>query len=297
MKRAFVAALGLLSLLFAPVAEAAASNSAVKHVRVNGISIGYRIVGSGPPLVMIPGFAFTMAEWDPRLVGALANHHRVVLFDNRGVASTTDTPHNRLTISEMASDTAGLIGALHLRRPEVLGWSMGGYIAQDLALRHPSLVRALTLASTDAGGANAIQPAPKVIKELRHASRSQLLALLFPRSKLAAAKAWEKRIGEQAARLHFPQSYFTPSARIVAQQFRAAGLGWEAPGHGSYGRLPRLRIRTLIMAGRDDVIVPPRNSLLLHARIAHSRLVRYSDAGHAFLFQDPLAVARAIRAL
>ncbi len=289
-----MAAIGVASLLIAPAGAAAANPSVVKHVRVNGISIGYRTVGSGPPLVMIPGFAFTMAEWDPRLVNALAKHHRVVLFDNRGVATSTDTPHNRLTIAEMATDTAGLIQALHLGRPEVLGRSMGGYIAQELALRKPLLVSSLVLASTDTGGARAIQPSRKVIRELEHASPSQLLALLFPHAKLWAANAWEARIGQQAARLHFPKSYFTPSAKIIAQQFQAAGQGWEAPGHGSYARLPKLRIRTLIMAGLQDVIVPARNALILHARIAHSALVRYRDAGHAFLFQDPLAVARRI---
>lgn len=297
MKRVILAAVGLLSLLAVPAGAAAASNSVVKHVRVNGISIGYRIVGSGPPLVMIPGFAFTMAEWDPRLVNTLAKHHRVVLFDNRGVATSTDTPHNRLSIDEMASDTAGLIKALRLRRAEVLGWSMGGYIAQELALRKPSLVSSLVLASADTGGAKAIRPSPKVIKELQHASQTQLLALLFPRGKMSAARAWEARIGLQAVRLHFPHSYFRASSRIIAQQFRAAGPGWEAPGHGSYARLPKLRIPTLIMAGRDDVIVPARNALILHSRIVHSRLVRYRDAGHAFLFQEPLAVARRITAL
>ncbi len=296
MKRVILAAVSLLSLLIAPAGAAAASNSVVKHARVNGISIGYRVVGSGPPLVMIPGFAFTMAEWDPRLVGALAKHHRVVLFDNRGVATSTDTPHNRLTIGEMASDTAGLIKALRLRRAEVLGWSMGGYIAQELALRRPSLVSRLVLASTDGGGAKAIKPSPKVIKELQHATGKKLLALLFPRDRMSAAFAWEARVGQQAARLHFPNSYFTPSTKIIVQQFRAAGPGWEAARHGSYARLPRLRVRTLIMAGLDDVIVPPRNALILHSRIVRSRLVRYRDAGHAFLFQDPLAVARRVTA-
>jgi pimeloyl-ACP methyl ester carboxylesterase len=125
-------------------------------------------------------------------------------------------------------------------------------------------------------------------------ARFPVAAAGAPLSALEALGRWEARIGQQARRLHFPQSYFTPSAKIVAQQFQAAGEGWEAPGHGSYARLPKLRIRTLIMAGLQDVIVPARNALILHARIAHSALVRYRDAGHAFLFQEPLAVARRV---
>jgi pimeloyl-ACP methyl ester carboxylesterase len=291
-RRLFLALAGALGLLCLPAASAAASRSVVKHVRVNGISIGYRTVGSGRPLVLIPGFAFTMAEWDPKLVAALAKRHRVVLFDNRGVATSTDTQGNVLSIDEMAGDTARLIGALHLGRSDVLGWSMGGYIAQKLALGHPGSVRRLVLASTDFGGSRAIQPSAKVIRELQHAhSFSQLLALLFPRSELAAGRAWESRIGVQDARLHLPKSSFTVSATIVKQQFNAAGPGWESSGHGSYSQLPQLRLPTLIAAGNQDLIVPARNATLLHGRIRNSKLVVYRGAGHAFLFQSPLTVA------
>ena len=282
------------ALLVAVPAAGAASPPVVKHVRVNGISIGYRVVGSGRPLVLIPGFAFTMAEWDPRLVGALSAKHRVVLFDNRGVATTTDTPRNVLSIDEMATDTAGLIRALHLGRPDIFGWSMGGYVAQELAIRNPGLVRRLILASTDFGGSKAIQPSKKVIYELEHANQSQLLGLLFPPKAIAAGNAWEARIGAQYARLKLPKDSFTTSQRIIRQQFAAAGPGWEARGKGSYNQLPRLRRPTLIAAGNQDVIVPPRNSRLLRGRIHGSSLTIYAGAGHAFLFQSPLAVGRRV---
>jgi pimeloyl-ACP methyl ester carboxylesterase len=283
--------LGLL--LSAPAAQAARSGSVVRHVRVNGVRLGYRTVGSGAPLIMIPGFAFTMAEWDPKLIHALAAHHRVVLFDNRGVATSTDS-RNRLTIAEMANDTVGLVRALNLGRVDVLGWSMGGYIAQQLALRHPAMVRRLLLASTGPGSIRAIQPSAIVINELQHASQAQLVRLLFPRTGLSAARAWQMRIGEQAAQLHFTRIDFNVSPLIVSQQFLAAGPGWDSRGHGAYDRLPKLRIPTLIMAGVDDLIVPVGNARLLQQRIRHSTLVRYRDAGHAFLFQEPLVVSRRV---
>jgi pimeloyl-ACP methyl ester carboxylesterase len=286
--------LALVAMLaLAPAAGAAASP--VKHVRANGISIGYRIVGSGRPIVLIPGFAFTMAEWDPKLVGALSARHRVVLFDNRGVATTTDTRRNVLTIDEMASDTAGLIRALHLGRPDVLGWSMGGYVAQELAIHHPGQVRRLILASTDFGGIGAIRPSNKVVHDLEHANTTQqLLPLLFPPKAQAAGNAWYNRIGVQWAELHLGKDAFKTSARILRQQVNAAGPGWEARGKGSYNQLPGLRMPTLITAGARDVIVPPRNSRMLHGRIRGSRLTMYAGAGHAFLFQSPLAFGRRV---
>jgi pimeloyl-ACP methyl ester carboxylesterase len=172
---------------------------------------------------------------------------------------------------------------------------MGGYIAQELAIKHPSQVRRLVLTSTDFGGGNAIRPSAKVVNELEHAKQpKQLLPLLFPRKALAAGNAWDDRIGEQYVELNLPKDSFTTSARILRQQVNAAGPGWEAHGKGSYNRLARLRLPTMIAAGNQDVIVPPRNSRLLHGRIRNSALTIYAGAGHAFLFQSPLAVGRRV---
>lgn len=282
----------LLGALLVPMASdaTAARGSVVKHVRVDGIRIGYRIVGHGRPLVLIPGFGFTMAEWDPKLVAALSRRHRVVLFDNRGVATSTNSRGNVISIDEMAGDTWGLIGALHLGQTDVLGWSMGGYIAQELALEHSSVVRRLILASTDFGGSKAIRPSRKVIRILNHGTPTQLLDLLFPRTARAALHAWKQRIGIQYARLHLPKSSFNVSRPTLGQQGRAAKF-WEHRGHGSYGQLPGLRIPTLVAAGNQDVIVPPRNATMLLNRIQGSALLLYAGAGHAFLFQNPSAVA------
>lgn len=278
----------LVALLVAPIAGA---TPVVRHARVNGVSLGYRIVGRGRPLVLIPGYAFTMFDWDPRFVAALSARHRVVLFDNRGVATST-TRGNRVTIAQMASDTAGLIRALRLRRPDVLGWSMGGYIAQDLALEHPRMVGRLALASTDFGGSRAIRPQPWVLKDLENPRK--ILDVLFPRRAMSAGAAWEARIYRQAQQLGVVQ-YLQASGRIVGEQVKAAA-GWESPGRGSYARLPGLRAATLIAAGVQDVVVPVGNARMLYARIARSKLTLFGGAGHAFLFQDPLAVARRINA-
>jgi pimeloyl-ACP methyl ester carboxylesterase len=131
--------------------------SPVRHVTINGAPFGYRTIGHGPPLVMIMGFTGTMAEWDPALIERLSARYRVILFDNRGVAESADASVAGLTIESMARDTARLISELTARgKAHVLGWSMGSYIGEELALRHPSRLRRLVLAGSDPGSPRAI---------------------------------------------------------------------------------------------------------------------------------------------
>jgi pimeloyl-ACP methyl ester carboxylesterase len=103
-------------------------------------TVGYRVIGSGPPLILIMGYAGTMETWEPQFVDTLAKRNRVVIFDNAGIGSTQALA-SPLTIDAMADQTSALIDALGLGRPDVLGWSMGGMIAQALAVLHPDQVR------------------------------------------------------------------------------------------------------------------------------------------------------------
>ena len=119
-------------------------------------AVGYRVLGSGPPVVLIMGYGGTMEAWDPEFVDALSQHHRVVIFDNAGIGDTSSlsTP---LTIDAMANQTSALIDTLGLGKPDVLGWSMGGMIAQALAVEHPSQVGRLVLCATFPG-TGAVEP-------------------------------------------------------------------------------------------------------------------------------------------
>jgi pimeloyl-ACP methyl ester carboxylesterase len=200
------AALLAALIMGAAVAPASAASppfrpSPLKHVRANGISIGYRTIGSGPPLVMIMGFSGTLYVWDPGLLARLAQRHKVIVFDNRGVL-TSSRGRGRLTIALMADDTAALIRALHLGKADVLGWSMGGNIALMLALRHPDRIRRLILAATDPGGPHAVQPKdPLVIRVLNdpNATTSQTLRIIFPQT--TAGKAASNCLRGPAAHL------------------------------------------------------------------------------------------------
>jgi pimeloyl-ACP methyl ester carboxylesterase len=210
----------VIAVSAAPSQAATASASGlgpVKHVQVGKISVGYRTGGSGPPLVLIPGFALTMAEWDPALLQELSEHHRVIVFDNRGVATSSDSPGNRLTIEQMADDTNGLIKKLGFKSVHVLGWSMGGYIAQELVLRHPASVRRLVLAATDPGGPKAVQPSAKVLAILTNPNSTQdeFLTILFPPNELSAGGRWYRRIGMET---DLTPDSFTITPEIIEKQ-------------------------------------------------------------------------------
>jgi pimeloyl-ACP methyl ester carboxylesterase len=280
----------LLALIASTATATAAANpvvfSAVRHIRVGDISVGYRTIGAGPALVMIMGFGGTMAEWDPALLAALGRRHRVIVFDNRGVATSTNSPGNRLTIAEMADDTARLIGRLGMRRADVLGWSMGSFIAQELVLRHPSVVRRLILSGADPGSPKAVQPSAAINRILNNPNTTpkQLIKILFPRNQQRAAMAYLLRVIKQQGLL--PNS-FTVSKRIFHAQVVAEGPLWYCHGCGSYDRLPTIKLKTLVADGSDDLLEPPPNSRIIARRIPGARLRLFPDAGHAFMFQYP----------
>ena len=267
--------------------------SPLRHVRVGDISVGYRTIGSGRPLVLITGYAATLYIWDPGLLTLLAEQRRVIVFDNRGVL-TTSRGRGRLTIERMADDAGGLIRALGYRRADVLGWSMGGNIAQELALRHPNRVRRLVLAATDPGSSRAIQPRSPLARRILNdpnPTSQELLRALFPASKQAAANAYVRRL------LLWPgvqPSDFNASPQIARAQSVAEGRRWLCRTCGAYARLPGLRARTLVADGRRDILEPPGNSRIIARRIPRARLTLYGAAGHAFLFQRRVDFARRV---
>jgi pimeloyl-ACP methyl ester carboxylesterase len=289
MRAKLCAAVATIAALAAgPASTAAAAStvvwSPVLHVQVGRVSIGYRVIGSGPPLVMIMGFGGTMAEWDPAVLSAMGTRRTVIVFDNRGVATSTDTPGNRLTIDQMADDTARLIGRLHYRRVDVLGWSMGSFIAQKLVLRHPQVVRRLILSGPDPGSPIAVQASARVNRILANPNTTpaQLIPLLFPHNQQQAGFDYIHRVGAQPGLL--PNS-FTVTKQILAAQNVAGGRLWYCRGCGAYARLPSISKPTLVADGSEDIVEPTPNSRIIAARIPGAKLRLFRDAGHAFMFQ------------
>lgn len=259
------------------VSVASVTRAPIRAARVPWGRIGYRSVGHGSPLVLIMGLAGNVDDWPPSLIAGLAQRHRVIVFDNEGIGLTTLRP-GVLTITRMSEDTVSLIAALHLRRPDVMGWSMGGFIAQALAARHPSAIAKLVLSATAPGTGKGVLPSAPVIGALSNGGQGALRYLFPPDDQAKFAAAYVKEITS------YPHFYLTP-ARIVTLQLQASSR-WLAGGDAAGRRVGRLRLPTLIGDGRDDVILPTANSVRLTHLIRGSRLKLYADAGHGFVFQN-----------
>jgi pimeloyl-ACP methyl ester carboxylesterase len=239
--------------------------------------VGYRSVGTGTPLVMVMGFGGTMQAWDPRFVAALAQHHRVIIFDNAGIGLTSALP-GPLTISAMAAQTSDLITALHLDHPVVLGWSMGGMIAQALAVTHPNQVSRLVLCATFPGTAGDALPVPSNQNGAESGNPAAVLAELFPTDQAPARDAYVRAILGYPTLGSVPKATMTAQLHALTQWWQGADpAGPEAAG---------LTVPTLVADGTDDVLDPVANDRTLARLIKGSQLVLYPDAGHAFLFQD-----------
>jgi pimeloyl-ACP methyl ester carboxylesterase len=240
--------------------------------------VGYREVGTGSPVLLITGLSASMDDWQPDFVARLAAAgHTVVVFDNAGVGQTAALP-SPLTITAMANQTSALISALRLGRPAVLGWSMGGMIAQALAVLHPAQVSKLILAATQPGTGNALPVPAAAAAAVVSGNPAAVLSVLFPPGATVAAQAYAIGI------LRYPGFYQAPSA-IVADQ-AAAVQQWIAGQDPAGRKLGDIRIPTLVADGTLDRLDPVANDRALAATVPGARLILYPGAGHAFLFQD-----------
>lgn len=257
----------------------------MKTVPVGDITIACKEVGSGEPLILIMGYASTMDLWDTRLVNELAKQYRVIVFDNRGMGHSTSSDRE-YTIHLFADDTAGLMDALGIKKAHVMGWSMGTFVAQELTLNYPEKVDKLILYAGTPGITEAIPPAPKDITALTNMTGTdrergeRLFWELFP-------PAWLKENPDPSK--YFPRvTEMSPPANIMRQD--AAIQTWN----GTYSRLPAIQQPLLLIAGEQDVIAPPGNSLLIAEQVPQSWVVRIRDGGHGLMYQFPDKLARIV---
>jgi pimeloyl-ACP methyl ester carboxylesterase len=239
-------------------------------------TVGYREIGHGAPIVLIMGLDGTMDSWSPSFVDALAANHLVIVFDNAGVGKTAPLPD--LSVPAMAGQTSALISALGLVRPAVFGWSMGGMIAQALAVLHPSQVGKLVLAATQAGTGKAAPVPPAAQAALLSGGVLAILSVLFPRGHAAAARAYALSL------LQYPGLYGV-TAPVRAAQVSAVE-GWLA-GHDQAGHeVGAIAAPTLVADGTLDALDPVANAHQLASLVPRAQLALYPGAGHAFWSQD-----------
>src|SRR4051794_8667527 len=236
----------LVALACAPSADAVtAATAPTKTVKVGKLRLGYRSIGKGRPVVFIQGLGGSMDGWDPTFLDKLAARgHRVVVFDNEGIGRSTTLP-GKLTIRRMGDDAAGLIRVLKLRRPDVVGWSMGGMIAQSLAVRHPTSLHRLVLLATAPGDGRSTAPAADALSVLTSTSPDPLavLGLLFPPDQAAARDHY---VADIALRKNLSP---TAPAIVTGRQLVAATT-WTTGGDRDGHHVSRLRLPVLVGGGQ-----------------------------------------------
>lgn len=240
---------------------------------------------------MLTGTGSTMAEWDPALLRLLAHDHRLVLLDYPGVGLSGPW-RGRRSFDGLAHSIARFMAATGLRRANVLGWSMGGFVAQRLAIEHPGRVERLVLAGTNAGGACAMlgnrrsqevdsDPDPPLAAVLRQ---------LYPPRRQAEGWRFLERLERASRRGEIPDDFSVAPATVRAQV--AAEDPWLRSGRNCR-QLGSLAAPTLVTGGRSDPVTPAINMRRIAARIPAARLHLFPGA-HAFLFQERRAFARVL---
>lgn len=259
----------------------------VQTVDVRGTRIAWYERGDGPPLVMLMGTGSTMAEWDPALLDLLSEHHRLVLVDYPGLGRSG--PWRGESFDDLAGTISGFMDAIDVDHANVLGWSMGGFVAQRLAIDHPDRVDALILAGTNPGGRRAVLGGPEVqeLDSKPDPTEDDTLSELYPPDQKAEGRRFLRRLETASAAGDIPDDFDVP-ARTVARQV-AAEDPWLSSDE-NHRQLRRIESPTLVAAGRQDPVTPPENMRIIAGQIPDAHLQTFAGA-HAFLFQDRVRFA------
>jgi 3-oxoadipate enol-lactonase len=243
----------------------------------DGTKIAWAEQGEGPPLLLIQGLGYAGSwGWGP-VLEPLARTFRVISFDNRGIGGS-DRPPGPYSARLMSEDAVAILDAAAVERTHVLGASLGGMVAQELALEWPQRVDHLVLACTTAGGATAFPMPEKTVRLI-----TQPLDLpveerfrVFVRN--ALSEPYDEAVVEEITRHRIAEAQSLEAWQAQA----AAGMGFDAAD-----RVTGIAAPTLVLAGTADEVVDPRNSELLAERIPGARLERFDGAGHLFFWQEP----------
>jgi pimeloyl-ACP methyl ester carboxylesterase len=252
----------------------------------NGVDYAYRETGEGPvPLVLLQHFRGNLDNWDPALIDALAAGRRVVTFDNAGVGGSSGTTPP--TVAQMARDAIAFLDAMGIGQDggaDILGFSIGSFVAQEIALIRPGVVRRLVLASAAPQGAAGMHGwAPEVIGAVGapQPNPGGYLDVFFARS-ASSRQAGQAALGRMNTRTENRDKATTWETRQA--QYDAV-CAWGIPDHALLQRLSGIKVPVLVANGDSDPMILPRYSYLLAGLIPHARVKIYPDSAHGFLFQ------------
>jgi pimeloyl-ACP methyl ester carboxylesterase len=248
------------------------------------VSLYYDVVGNGPALCLINGYRLSSAAWPHAFIARLSARCSVISFDNRGTGRS-EKPADGYEFSDMASDVIDLLDSLGLLRAHLFGFSMGGAIAQEIAIRYADRIDQLVLFSTFCGGVWAEPASYTVFKRLlvtenqspEEAARQAWPVTYSPDYLAANADAVEQQMRRELEH---------PTPMFVAQRQMEALRKFDR-----YRDLPRIRANTLVVTGAQDVLVKPRNSQILASRIPNARLELLADLGHRAIWEAPEEMA------
>jgi pimeloyl-ACP methyl ester carboxylesterase len=262
----------------------------------NGVDYAYRDIGpeaGGVPLVLFQHFRGNLDNWDPALIDALATDRRVVTFDNAGVGGSTGTTPD--SVEQMARDAIAFIAAMELGQVDLLGFSIGSFIAQQVALTRPAIVRRLVLASAAPQGAAGMHGwAPEVIGAIGtpETSPGEYLDVFFARSSSS------RQAGQEATQRMYARTEDRDAATTWATreaQYDAV-CAWGIPDHALLQRLSCLQMPVFVANGDSDPMILPHYSYLLAGLIPQARVKIYPDSAHGFLFQHHAEFAADVEA-
>jgi len=258
-----------------------------RYIEANSIRFGYRRFGriGAVPLILNMHFTGTMDHWDPAVTDGLAKDREVILFNNAGISSTSgDVP---TSVEEMAANAAAFIKALGLTEADVLGFSLGGLVAQELTIAEPRLVRRLVLVGTgprSGEGMASLTPEAQQVFGATYENPDDLwLGVFFTPSKQsqAAGREYLKRF-----RLRTDNRDPDVTDKVAPAQIEALAK-WGAPRENPYDYLSGIHQPTLVVNGGSDVIIYTVNSFILQQHIPNAQLILYPDANHGSQYQYP----------
>ena len=263
----------------------------VQQMKVAETTFAWAAAGAGPPLLLLNGTASPMSKWDPAFLAGLARTNRVIVFDYPGLGDSGAAPAP-WTFENAANWIAEFATRVSPGEPvNVLGWSMGGFIAQQLAIHHPAVVRRLVLAATNPGGPKAVL-GPIWVQEIDSSSSTDAdyRRTNYPPSGRAAGKRLLQRLSYAYDSGAYPVTD-TPEHTLNAMV--AAENPWLR-SNANLLQLPSIAKPAFVIDGTRDLITPPVNSSIIASRIPRAQLRLFTGAGHSFLFQAPTEVSSAI---
>jgi pimeloyl-ACP methyl ester carboxylesterase len=277
-------------------------NTPAKKVHIGDIDVAYKVFGKGDPIILFNGASDNMDAWDPSFLKGLSSNHTVIVFDQRGIANTT-TGTKPYSMQQLANDTAGLLDALKMPKADVMGYSLGSFIAQAFTISYPEKVNSLILVASTCGGKDGIDQPPEFkklqydvtnktlnnisitaeeIKSLNSASLGSGWIKLHPES----LKGFENITSLQQLKPGLPPA--------IANNQNNVGHAWTATNwSGACEQLAKLGKPMLVITGTDDnYYVPHGNALILAGKIPGAWLAQIKNAGHAVMNQYPEEIGK-----